>query len=143
MELCFALGPLRLNRELTKKGDKKKMDTSDKGSFEGYREIVKSYFKIFAHSEVFIRNITIPCDIGEDIATTVTRPWRYYGVIYSILTFLRANAKRLIIDDNAIILNSDSEKLMLDITLKIRLFRIIGTLAVFIFNKKIMKKKAA
>ena len=144
VEVHFTLGALRIKKNVTKQSENKKTDGERKKSdAHHYREIFHRLMKIFAHSEIRIRKLYIPCTADEDDLPSkdATRPWRYHSVIFALLAFLRANSKKLTIDDNAIILNSDTPKLSVDLNVKVRLFRVIGTVAVFIFSENVMKRK--
>ncbi len=58
--------------------------------------------------EVKIERITLPTDSDNFSRTTLTRPFRYHSAVSAAIAYLTAKAKRLTLDDNAIILASDS-----------------------------------
>lgn len=137
------IGPLVLKKTVAGGSrTKKKEKQSGRSSLHHYREIYRRFLRIFAYSEVEIRRLSLPCeDSGEHPSKDATRPWKYHSVLLSLLTLLKSNARKLVIDDNAVILNSDTNRLTVDITVKVRLFHIIGTLTVFLFSEKFLKKR--
>lgn len=145
VEVRLPLGPLTIKKDVARRSGKKgRQEEKKSGSLHHYREIFHRFMRIFAYSEIEINKLTIPCGEASELPSKeATRPWKYHSFIISLLTFLRTNSMKLTVFDNAITLNSDTDKLSVDITVKVRLFRIIGTLAVFIFSENILKKKAA
>ena len=137
---CTLLGA-RLSKPLTRKKAKSKETEKARSSKHRYGDYLGLIMSIIEYSEVEIYELSLPMrdELSEQKCATV--PWRYHASLLALISFIRSRAKELTIHDNAITLIPDSEKVSVDITLKMRLFHIPRTLLAFAIRRKPMKRR--
>lgn len=144
VELHFTLWAFHIEKVLAsenKKGKKNKRNKK-KHSVHYYREVASRISEVLTYSDVKINKLHVPKNEREEYERqNYTGQYGYHGLISAFLAFIKSRSRQLDINDNAIILIPDGEKLSLDMTVSVRLFRIIPTILTFIFTERFMKGK--
>jgi hypothetical protein len=122
------------------KKNKKKKET-EKLSARAYIRVIAGTLARVEDCEVNVKEVTLPCKTDSFSTFTLVKPFGYQGLIYAIIAYLQTKAKRLTLDDNAIISSPDVKKIHYYVTVKLRLYQLIY--ALLTFRRGINKEKRA
>ncbi len=137
--LSCAFFNVPLKKKIDKSGKKKSPKKKNRQKSDGI-VVLAHVLDALTHASLEINRLSLPMIIEKsDIATAALSRWRYSSFICAILALLRARARHLTVGDNAITLNSDGD-FFIDISITIRLFRIILTYLEIIHDKKNEKR---
>ena len=123
------------------------VDEKSKRKTKGKNDLgARSYLKIIANTldkikdcEVVIKRVILPCNTQNFGSLTLVNPFAYQGLIYTAIAYLKTKAKRLSLEDNAIISSPDVRNTQFYITMKLRLFQLIN--AIYKFRRGIKEEK--
>ncbi len=128
VELHFTLSAIHLEKTIVGKtdSDSKRTKKKKRRSASYYRAVFRRINELFEVAEVEINKLSVPSEDREDFdSRTMTRPWRYHTAISALLAYLRTKSEKLTVDDNAIILNPDTDRFSIDMTVKVRLYHLV------------------
>ena len=138
VDLHFTLFAIPFKKRLNKRKSKSEKKSDKKGS-GGI--IFRHVTDALAHAELEVRRLTVPMlPSKNDIAAAVTMPWKYHSVISALLALVHSRAKKLTVRDNAITLIPDSNEILIDASITIRLFHVILTYLAIKRDEKRMKR---
>ena len=125
---------------LSIKKEKNKKKNKKLSAFGYFRIIIKTISHI-KRCKVEVRRIGLPIKDTAFGSLSLVKPFGYQGVIYTLLAYLKTEADKLILFDNAVISSPDIRELQFHITFKLRLFQLIYALTTI--KRGIDKEKRA
>ena len=111
-------------------------------SARAYIRIVAGTLARIEDCEVVVKRVILPCKTENFGSMTLVNPFAYQGLIYAVIAYLKTKAKRLRLEDNAIISSPDVTETQFYLTVKLRLFQLIYALLTFRRGMKEEKIKA-
>ncbi len=134
LELHMPILAIELSQGQKKKPPKKRR-SGGKGydlQRSEYLRIISSLMRIIEHSSVTVTKISVSSSGRENL-------YLYFPFIYSFLAYFKTKAKKITINDDAIILSPDSQGFLLEFTVKVELYRFLFSIVTLYFD--IMKEK--
>lgn len=131
---------LALHLYFTKDKKKKGEKETDQLCTRAYVRIITGMLRRTRKCRVEIKKIVLPCQTNLFTATTLVKPFAYQGLIYTIIAYLKTQAREIILCDNAIISSPDVNETQFYFTVKLRLFELIY--AYLTFRRSIYEEKS-
>ena len=125
IEIHLPLLSLHFTNESRKKSNKK---TGRKINFIDYYRIITDIVEKTKNCDVVIDRITLPIKPEKFSTSTLLLPMGQRALICSVVTYLGSKIRSLTVQDNAITLSPDIQKLHFYLTVKLRLFQMIYTI---------------
>ena len=136
LELHMPILAIEFSRR-QKKPPKKKRRGGGKGynlESSAYLRIVSSLMRIIEHSRVKVTKISVSSSGGENL-------YLYFPFIYSFLAYFKTKAKKITINDDAIILSPDNQGFLLELTVKVELYRFLFSIVTLFYDIKKQKRR--
>ena len=130
IEIHLPLLSLNFTNISSKKSNKK---TGSKINFINYFRIITDIIEKTKNCDLVINRITLPIKPEKFSTSTLLLPMGQRALICSVVTYLGSQTRSLTVQDNAITLSPDIQKLHFYLTVKLRLFQMIYTI---LFMKK-------
>ena len=130
-----------LSLHLIGDNNKKKKKETDKLSTRAYIRVIAGTLSRVKDCEVIVKEITLPLKTNSFSGMSLVKPFGYQGLIYAIIAYLQTKAKKLTLNDNAIISSPDVTETQYYVTVKLRLYQLIY--ALLTFRRGIYEEKRA
>lgn len=138
IELHLPVFALILTKKNKSKGEKQKKKRRELSALTYIAIIIKT-LKRFDRCEVAIDKVSPPQREEEFKASTLTKPYGYQSLIYTIVAYLETKVRKLTLKENAVAFIPSNPLFLCDITVKGRLYEI--ALGAFCLYKNIQKEK--
>ncbi len=110
---------------------KKKKKETEKLSTRAYIRVIAGTLARVRECEVNVKEITLPYKADSFSGFTLVKPFGYQGLIYAVIAYLQTKAKKITLEDNAIISSPGITETHYYFTVKLRLFQLIYALLTF------------
>ena len=114
--------------ELTEKEVRREKEKDPRLSARAYIRVVAGTLARVKDCELTVKRVILPCKTDNFGSFTLVNPFGYQGLIYAVIAYLQTKAKRLVLEDNAIISSPDVTVTHFYLTVKLRLFQLIHAL---------------
>ena len=123
---------------INKSGDKENPKNKEKISFFGYFRIITDIIEKLYDCDLVIDRITLPVKSEGFSTTALLLPIGQRALVCSLVAYIGGKIKSLSVQDNAITLSPDIQNIHFNLTVKIRLFKLIYT---FLFLRHRLKQE--
>ncbi|MBE6532961.1 MAG: hypothetical protein E7676_05615 [Ruminococcaceae bacterium] len=138
IEFHLPVFALILTKKNKSKGEKQKKKRRELSALTYIAIIIKT-LKRFDRCEVAIDKVSPPQKEEKFKASTLTKPYGYQSLIYTIVAYLETKVRKLTLKENAVAFIPSNPLFLCDITVKGRLYEI--ALGAFCLYKNIQKEK--